>query len=553
MAWQTDGASSYMRIADNAAFNLNANIGWTIAGWLQIPGGGDAGYPIGWNAYSTSNSWAISVASDDDISFRAYKVAWPVDYSRISDFLKPATASTWYHIAVVCPVGGGKLDAYVNGSWTKQGDQGLLTTTIDYAGDMAVGCKWTGSASSYIATTVAEWAKWDRALSTDEILALGKGYVPSHFMNGLGWYLPMTTIDTTELIHGLGITNVNGVTTATHPPSLIYPSHIYVGHEPIEPVFTPVSATQTAKLSWLAGLSMTQAPNLSWSAGLSLTEVPNISWLAGLSLTEVPNISWPAGLSLTEVPNISWPAGLSLTEVPNISWPAGLSLTEVPNISWLAGLSLTEVPNISWLAELSSTEVLNISWLAELSSTEVSNISWLAGLSLTEVPNISWLAGLSLTETPNISWLTGFFTTRTSNLSWLASLSISQIPNVSWVATSIVFTSDIIFNIDWLTGIATTRSLNTAWILALNNTVGVNLSWLQQLGYDIVVNIAGYVVLTDPLTGGTWTLDTRGTLWTLSTANISWTLSTRTYNWTLASRGVNWTLPIRGATWTLTR
>ena len=41
---------------------------------------------------------------------------------------------------------------------------------------------------------MAEWAKWNRALSAAEIAALAKGKTPDWFAAGLAWYLPMRKI-----------------------------------------------------------------------------------------------------------------------------------------------------------------------------------------------------------------------------------------------------------------------------------------------------------------------------------------------------------------------
>ena len=62
---------------------------------------------------------------------------------------------------------------------------------------------------------MAEWAKWNRALSAAEIAALAKGTTPDWFAAGLAWYLPMRK-NPLELVRNVPATLV-GASPVAHP------------------------------------------------------------------------------------------------------------------------------------------------------------------------------------------------------------------------------------------------------------------------------------------------------------------------------------------------
>lgn len=49
---------------------------------------------------------------------------------------------------------------------------------------------------------IAEFGVWNRVLSSDEIGALAKGFAPSHFLNGLVFYVPLVGRNDTDRIAG---------------------------------------------------------------------------------------------------------------------------------------------------------------------------------------------------------------------------------------------------------------------------------------------------------------------------------------------------------------
>jgi hypothetical protein len=62
---------------------------------------------------------------------------------------------------------------------------------------------------------MAEWAKWDRKPSDEEIAALVARYAPSCFPNELKWYVPMIG-DAVESVSGIEVSN-EGATISEHP------------------------------------------------------------------------------------------------------------------------------------------------------------------------------------------------------------------------------------------------------------------------------------------------------------------------------------------------
>lgn len=107
---------------------------------------------------------------------------------------------------------------------------GTLTGTVSNAGIDALdaGASFRFGNNNYntgdFLGDMAEWAKWDRALTTAEKAMLcdpTKLHAPTFFPNSLKWYVPMIN-KYQELVQGIAVTN-NGTTVSAHP-RIIYPS-----------------------------------------------------------------------------------------------------------------------------------------------------------------------------------------------------------------------------------------------------------------------------------------------------------------------------------------
>jgi len=85
----------------------------------------------------------------------------------------------------------------------------------------------------YGACREAEWAKWDRALGAEEILALARGYSPRFFPKDRKWYFPMVR-QLHELDLPLYAAQLNA-TVADHP-RILQPHRARVVMPPLPPL-----------------------------------------------------------------------------------------------------------------------------------------------------------------------------------------------------------------------------------------------------------------------------------------------------------------------------
>ena len=76
-----------------------------------------------------------------------------------------------------------------------------------------------GHVGNYADGHLAEWAKWDAELSSEQITALAAGVRPVDIGTRPAWYVPMSG-GLEEEIAGLAVTN-GGTTISEHPPQTI--------------------------------------------------------------------------------------------------------------------------------------------------------------------------------------------------------------------------------------------------------------------------------------------------------------------------------------------
>ncbi|MBN2293499.1 MAG: hypothetical protein JXM70_13805, partial [Pirellulales bacterium] len=72
----------------------------------------------------------------------------------------------------------------------------------------------------YLHGHMAEWSKWDSALSSDGRQALVDGVRPTEIGTRPAWYMPMSAGLDEEIV-GLATTN-GGTTTSEHPPRVVF-------------------------------------------------------------------------------------------------------------------------------------------------------------------------------------------------------------------------------------------------------------------------------------------------------------------------------------------
>jgi hypothetical protein len=130
-------------------------------------------------------------------------------------------STAWQHAMIVNSSDSVKL--YIDGVDDTSVFTNNGTTVCNPTGSLHIGARSDVDPDRSLGGSMAEWAKWDRALDTSEIAALAKGFSPLFFPTGLAHYFPMIRSYTDERIVGLSITNVTSVPSA-HPP-IIYPSN----------------------------------------------------------------------------------------------------------------------------------------------------------------------------------------------------------------------------------------------------------------------------------------------------------------------------------------
>ncbi|GEM_PF-2185753 len=105
------------------------------------------------------------------------------------------TITVYVNGSSVASVSNASFDALAPNDWIQFGNEQYFSN--GFRGDLA------------------EWAKWDRTLSSAEIAGLVQGYAPSCYPNSLMWYVPMIR-DYNEIRNGIEVDN-DGSTVTEHP------------------------------------------------------------------------------------------------------------------------------------------------------------------------------------------------------------------------------------------------------------------------------------------------------------------------------------------------
>ena len=207
---------------------------WTLAAWVNYPGlsrafsmdvyNGEDGNPGAYNGYG----WGLggdNGGSGSKLIGLYGGIAWCNTTYTFS------SADTWYHI--VMTRNSGTLKFYVNGSDVGPSTTGSPQTVGNTTGVFSIGAQdrnsEAGSEPNQMAwfanTRIAEVAAWQRALSTGEIAALGKGFAPSFFKSSLLRYFPLiNSSHKNEVARGASITTGDAPTTYAHP-RIYYPNN----------------------------------------------------------------------------------------------------------------------------------------------------------------------------------------------------------------------------------------------------------------------------------------------------------------------------------------
>jgi hypothetical protein len=191
MAWRFNGQSGYAGMITTASNAATIASSGSIGGWVYRVDGAGTGADYVWGQQAATARWYLAWPKND----AAWKPGTFLFYMKdangsSTELYSSVAASTgaWHHVMVTWTAT--VLKFYIDGA-----------VMADTASTSGLVFPFTVSAVTYIGrhtTTalyfpgfMAEWAKWDRALSAAEIAVLAKGATPDWFANGLAWYLPM--------------------------------------------------------------------------------------------------------------------------------------------------------------------------------------------------------------------------------------------------------------------------------------------------------------------------------------------------------------------------
>ncbi len=224
MAWHFDETSGhYVTLGDNAALTLPDG-DWTIGGWIKLDDnlGSFYQYFLSWGRLNVSPScnWffneALAPSNGNKLSVAVVDGGGDAFFFTSSG--TPGTNTAWQHLALARA--SGVLTQYINGA-ADGSESDALVDAIDVGDSLYLGMRSDGSISRRLGGSMAEWAKWNRALSAGELLGLAAGWTPDSFPTP-AWHVPMFGGQYIEKRVPLTVTN-NNSTAADHPGGLIYP------------------------------------------------------------------------------------------------------------------------------------------------------------------------------------------------------------------------------------------------------------------------------------------------------------------------------------------
>lgn len=237
MAWHFDEsanglANQFVTLGDNAALTFPDG-DWSIVGWLKLDdnAGSDFQYFLSWGSFDANpsiNVFIIEGAAGVDpnklkvVADDADGDGWPDDGSALVSNGTPGTSTLWQHIAFVN--NSDTLYLYINGSEDVNVGASGTFNDINVAGSFYLGCRSDRQAARAFGGSMAEWGKWDRALSVDEIVGQFKGHIPEFYPKDLKWYLPMLRPYVEKRVP---LTVTNSSSTVVAHPRIIQPSGIW--------------------------------------------------------------------------------------------------------------------------------------------------------------------------------------------------------------------------------------------------------------------------------------------------------------------------------------
>ena len=217
-------STSYIALTDHEALSFGTdddNDGpFAFSFWIRYIAStvGGSQFVCGWGAWSATPSF--NIITYDSAGPYPGRLQIGIEGGNGSNcaLMTDTTMSdgAWHHVALVFD--GTTLRAYVDGVLEPTTATQATLDRVDVAEPFYLGVR--SLLYSHLKTVhMAEWAKWDVALSTEQITALANGVRPTEIGTRPAWYLPMLA-GLEEEIAALVATN-NGTTISEHPPKIV--------------------------------------------------------------------------------------------------------------------------------------------------------------------------------------------------------------------------------------------------------------------------------------------------------------------------------------------
>lgn len=250
MARYFDGASS-ISLADNAALSFGSDVDndgpFSFAFWILYKPNAVSGsqFVVGWGDWQATPSFNIITYGAAGASPGRLLINIEGGNGSNCSLLTNTAMNdgAWHHAAIVFD--GTVLRAYIDGTVETTTTTKADLDRVDVGGTWHFGVRSLGY--NYLQTTcMAEWAKWDVALTAEEIARLVAGVRAVDIGRRPAWYVPMCG-GLHEEIGAVAATN-SGTDESEHPPRAVCPDRPRVSRAMYALIAGPyqVSAAESA-------------------------------------------------------------------------------------------------------------------------------------------------------------------------------------------------------------------------------------------------------------------------------------------------------------------
>ena len=215
----------------------------TISLWFKENSGGDSASYF-WHVGETDSSFgmALYIYNNPDNNFKFAR--WGTTEGNIRSGLDQFVAGTWYHLLAthdgVMTTCATTMHFYLDGTiMTPDGSEDNGVAEVSYgATNFSLGARNWETTRDYVGD-MAEFATWNRVLSTDERLGLAAGYSPAYYPYSRINYMKLIRSPIDEVTGNQG--SLSGTTVTEHVPGITYPVPQvplqYGSQEETDPIF----------------------------------------------------------------------------------------------------------------------------------------------------------------------------------------------------------------------------------------------------------------------------------------------------------------------------